>query len=85
MTIMRFKGDSTRIAVTLLSAAVVGGATGLGVAHLSWPSAIGVAIVAGLAAGGLLVCGHVGLDATPAQVTAAPQRTRQSVPLTEQR
>jgi hypothetical protein len=54
MTIMRFKGDSTRIAVTLLSAAVVGAATGLGVAHMSWPKAISVALVAGLAAGGLL-------------------------------
>ena len=54
MTIMRFKGDSSRIAVTLLSAAVVGAATGLGVAHMSWPKAITVALVAGLAAGGLL-------------------------------
>ena len=54
MTIMRFKGDSTRIAVTLLSAAVVGAATGLGVARMSWPKAITVALVAGLAAGGLL-------------------------------
>ena len=54
MTIMRFKGDSTRIAITLLSAAVVGAATGLGVAHMSWPKALAVALVAGLAAGGLL-------------------------------
>jgi len=54
MTIMRFKGDPPRIAVTLFAAAVVGAATGLGVAHMSWPSAIGVAIVAGLAAGGVL-------------------------------
>ena len=54
MTIMRFKGDSSRIAVTLLSAAVVGAATGLAVAHMSWPKAIAVALVAGLAAGGLL-------------------------------
>ena len=54
MTIMRFKGDSTRIAVTLLSAAVVGAATGLGVANMSWPKALAVALVAGLAAGGLL-------------------------------
>ncbi len=54
MTIMRFKGDSSRIAVTLLSAAVVGAATGLGVAHMSWPKAIAVALVAGLGAGGLL-------------------------------
>lgn len=54
MTIMRFKGDPPRIAVTLAAAAVVGGATGLGVAHLSWPSAVGVAIVVGLAAGGVL-------------------------------
>jgi hypothetical protein len=54
MTIMRFKGDPPRIAVTLAAAAVVGGATGLGVAHLSWPNAIGVAIVVGLAAGGVL-------------------------------
>jgi len=51
---MRFKGDSKSIAITLLSAAVVGAATGLGVAHMSWPKAIAVAIVAGLAAGGLL-------------------------------
>ncbi|HUO68371.1 MAG TPA: hypothetical protein VMV37_12585 [Gammaproteobacteria bacterium] len=54
MTILRFKGDPPRIAVTLLAAAVVGAATGLAVAHLSWPSAIGVAIVAGLAAGAVL-------------------------------
>jgi ABC-type uncharacterized transport system permease subunit len=54
MTIMRFKGDPLRIAVTLLAAAVVGAATGLGVAHMSWPSAVGVAIAAGLAAGGVL-------------------------------
>lgn len=54
MTILRFKGDSTSIAITLLSAAVVGGATGLAVAHMSWPKAIAVAIVAGLGAGGLL-------------------------------
>ena len=54
MTIMRFKGDPPRIAVTLVAAAVVGSATGLGVAHMSWPSAIGVAIVAGLAAGAAL-------------------------------
>ncbi len=54
MTIMRFKSDSARIGVTLVVAAVVGAATGLGVAHMSWPSAIGVAILAGLAAGGLL-------------------------------
>ncbi len=54
MTIIRFKGDPPRIAVTLVAAAVVGGATGLGVAHLSWLSAIGVAIVVGLAAGGVL-------------------------------
>ena len=53
MTIMRFKGDSSRIAVTLLSAAVVGAVTGLGVAHMSWPKAIAVALV-GLGAGGLL-------------------------------
>ena len=54
MTILRFKGDSTRVAVTLLSAAVVGAATGMGVAHMSWPKAIAVALAAGLAAGGLL-------------------------------
>ena len=54
MTIMRFKGGSTSIAVTLLSAAVVGAATGLGVAHMSWPKALAVALVAGLAAGSLL-------------------------------
>ena len=54
MTIMRFKGSSTSIAVTLFSAAVVGAATGLGVAHMSWPKALAVALVAGLAAGGLL-------------------------------
>jgi hypothetical protein len=54
MTMMRFKGDSTSIALTLVSAAVVGAATGLGVAHMSLPKAIAVAIVAGLAAGGLL-------------------------------
>jgi len=54
MTIMRFKGSSTSIAVTLLSAAVVGAATGLGVAHMSWPKALAIALVAGLAAGGLL-------------------------------
>ena len=54
MTIMRFKGDSSSIAITLLSAAVVGAATGLGVAHMSWPKAIGVSVVVGLAAGGLL-------------------------------
>jgi ABC-type transport system involved in cytochrome bd biosynthesis fused ATPase/permease subunit len=54
MTIMRFKGDPKRIAIPLLGAAVVGAATGLGVAHMSWPKAIGVAVVVGLAAGGLL-------------------------------
>jgi hypothetical protein len=54
MAIMRFKGDPTLIGVTLLVAAVVGAATGLGVAHMSWPRAIGVALVAGLVAGGLL-------------------------------
>jgi hypothetical protein len=54
MTIMRFKGDPPRIAVTLVAAAVVGAATGLGVAHLSWPNALGVAVVAGVAAGGVL-------------------------------
>ena len=54
MTMMRFKGDPPRIAVTLAAAAAVGAATGLGVAHLSWPSAIGIALVAGLAAGGVL-------------------------------
>ena len=54
MTLMRFKGDPPRIAVTLLAAAVVGAATGLGVAHMSWPSAIGIAILAGLAAGAVL-------------------------------
>jgi hypothetical protein len=54
MPIMSFKGDPPRIAVTLLAAALVGAATGLGVAHMSWPAAIGVAVVAGLAAGGVL-------------------------------
>jgi hypothetical protein len=54
MTIMGFKGDPRHIAITLTAAGVVGAATGLGVAHLSWPSAIGIAIVAGFAAGGLL-------------------------------
>jgi hypothetical protein len=54
MSIMRFKGDPLRVAVPLVAAAVVGAATGLGVAHMSWPSAIGVAVIAGLAAGGVL-------------------------------
>jgi hypothetical protein len=54
MTIMRFKGDPSRIAITLLCAAVVGGATGLGVAHMSWPRAIAVAVIVGAAAGSLL-------------------------------
>ena len=54
MTNLRFKVDPPRIAVTLVAAAIVGAATGLGVAHMSWRSAIGVAIVAGLAAGGVL-------------------------------
>jgi hypothetical protein len=54
MAMMSFKGDPPRIAVTLFVAAVVGAGTGLSVAHMSWPSAIGVAVVAGLAAGGVL-------------------------------
>jgi len=54
MTIMGFKGNPTRIAITLLAAAVAGAATGLGVANMSWPRAIGVAIMVGFAAGGLL-------------------------------
>jgi hypothetical protein len=54
MTMLRFKADPPRIAVTLVAAAVVGAATGLGVAHMSWPKAIGVAVVAGLAAGAIL-------------------------------
>jgi hypothetical protein len=54
MTIIRFKGDPLRIAVILVTAAVVGAATGLGVAHMSWPKAIGVAVAAGLAAGAIL-------------------------------
>jgi hypothetical protein len=53
MTFMGFKGDPARIAITL-AAAVAGAATGLGVANMSWPHAIGVAIVVGFAAGGLL-------------------------------
>ena len=54
MTIMRFKGDPPRIAITLVAAAVVGAGTGLGVAHMSWPTAIAVSIAAGLAAGAIL-------------------------------
>jgi len=54
MTIMGFKGDPRDLAITLVVAAVVGAATGLGVAHMSWPRAIGIAIVAGFAGGGLL-------------------------------
>jgi len=54
MTFMGFKGDPTRIAITLLAAAVAGAAAGLVVADMSWPSAIGVAIAVGCAAGGLL-------------------------------
>jgi len=54
MKLKLFKGDSTLNAVTLIVAGVVGMLTGSSVAGLSPPAKIGVAILVGLAAGGLL-------------------------------
>jgi hypothetical protein len=54
MRILRFKGDPTRNAVTVIAAGAIGAATGVAVEHMSWPRALGVAVVVGLAAGGLL-------------------------------
>ena len=49
-----FKGDPTLNAVTLVVAGVVGGATGMGVEHLSLLGTLGISILVGLVTGGLL-------------------------------
>ena len=49
-----FKGDATLNAVTMIVAGVVGMLTGSGVAGLSPLAKLGVAILIGLAAGGVL-------------------------------
>ena len=48
------KGDPTLNTVTLIVAGVVGMFTGAGVEHLSLMGKIGVAVLVGLVAGGLL-------------------------------